>query len=82
MEWLIGLVVVLVIGGLMQNTSNDTDAGVPWISKVPVVGGLFKQQRKSLGRSELVILLRPQVIGPDSWLDELQKSAAGFSEQR
>ena len=73
---------VVVIGGLMQNTSNDTDAGVPWISKVPVVGGLFKQQRKSLGRSELVILLRPQVIGPDSWLDELQKSAAGFSEQR
>jgi MSHA biogenesis protein MshL len=73
---------VVVIGGLMQNSSDDTDAGVPWVSKVPVVGALFKQQRKSLGRSELVILLRPQVIGSDTWLEELQKSAAGFREQR
>lgn len=73
---------VVVIGGLMQNSSDNTDASVPWLGKLPLVGGLFKQQRKNLGRSELVILLRPQVIGTDTWLDELQKSAAGFREQR
>jgi len=33
-------------------------------------------------RSELVILLRPQVIGADTWLEELQKSADSFRELR
>ena len=73
---------VVVIGGLMQDTSDNTDASVPWMGKLPLVGGLFKQQRKNLSRSELVILLRPQVIGVDTWLKELQSSAASFGEQR
>ncbi|MNV71181.1 Bacterial type II and III secretion system protein [compost metagenome] len=55
---------------------------MPWLSKLPFLGVLFQQQRKDLVRSELVILLRPQVIGADTWIDELQKSAASFRELR
>lgn len=73
---------VVVIGGLLEDVSDNTDANVPWLSKLPFLGGLFQQQRKDLVRSELVILLRPQVIGADTWLDELQKSAASFREVR
>lgn len=73
---------VVVIGGLLEDVSDNTDAGVPWLSKLPFLGWFFQQQRKDLVRSELVILLRPQVIGADTWLDELQKSAASFSELR
>ena len=71
---------VVVIGGLLQNANDNTDANVPWLSKLPVLGGLFQQQRKDLERSELVILLRPQVVGADTWLEELRKSAASFGE--
>ncbi|WP_254797543.1 pilus (MSHA type) biogenesis protein MshL [Geopseudomonas aromaticivorans] len=73
---------VVVIGGLLEDVNDNTDANVPWLSKLPILGWLFQQQRKDLVRSELVILLRPQVIGADTWLEELQKSAASFRELR
>ncbi|MEK1906192.1 MAG: secretin N-terminal domain-containing protein [Pseudomonas sp.] len=73
---------VVVIGGLLQNDSDNTDAEVPWASSLPFVGSLFKQQRKSLKKSELVILMRPQVVNDDVWLDELRKSADTFKELR
>ncbi|MES2821882.1 MAG: secretin N-terminal domain-containing protein [Pseudomonadota bacterium] len=73
---------VVVIGGLLQNDTNNTDAEVPWASELPIVGNLFKQQRKNLRKSELVILVRPQVIGEEVWLDELRKSAQRFQELR
>lgn len=71
---------VVVIGGLLKNENENLDAGVPWLSELPFVGWLFQQQRKDLERSELVILLRPQVVGADTWLEELRKSAASFGE--
>jgi MSHA biogenesis protein MshL len=73
---------VVVIGGLLQNANDNTDANVPWASKLPVVGNLFKQQRKTLEKSELVILMRPQVVSDDVWLNELRKSAETFKELR
>ena len=73
---------VVVIGGLLQNNSDNTDVEIPWAGKLPLVGNLFKQQRKSLLKSELVILVRPQVISEDVWLDELRKSAETFKELR
>ena len=73
---------VVVIGGLLQNNNENTDANVPWASTLPVVGNLFKQQRKALQQSELVILMRPQVVSDEVWLQELRKSAETFKELR
>jgi len=73
---------VVVIGGLLQNSNDNSDANVPWASKLPIVGNLFKQQRKALEQSELVILMRPQVVSDDVWIDELHKSAQTFKELR
>src|SRR5690606_41644505 len=49
---------VVVIGGLLQNSNENTDAELPWAADLPIIGNLFKQQRKALSKSELVILLR------------------------
>jgi len=73
---------VVVIGGLLQNTNENTDAEVPWASTLPLVGNLFKQQRKALQKSELVILMRPQVVSDEVWLDEIRRSAESFKELR
>lgn len=54
---------VIVIGGLMQNTSRRLRAGLPGVSHLPVVGKGFSQARDSIERSELVILVRPIVSG-------------------
>ena len=68
---------VVVIGGLMQNISSNDDAGLPGVSDIPAVGSLFKQQSKRNNRSELVILLRPIVVGSNkTWSDYIKDSAS------
>ncbi len=54
---------IVVIGGLIQNSSEDSSSAVPFFSDIPLVGELFKQRRFESRKSELVILLRPVVAG-------------------
>ncbi len=72
---------VVVIGGLMQNISSNDDAGVPGISKIPLFGNFFKKKRESNSRSELVILLRPIVVGTNKTWSSYIKDSAGRIEQ-
>ncbi len=73
---------VIVIGGLMQNISRDVDAGTPFLSKVPVLGGLFKQKRQESVKSELVILLKPVVMKAGNWNQQIEQSADSFRNLR
>lgn len=57
---------IIVIGGLMRNARSNDDFGTPFLSKIPGVGNLFKSKQKSSSKTELVILLKPVVIGDDS----------------
>jgi MSHA biogenesis protein MshL len=57
---------VVVIGGLMKEATRNEKAGVPWLGRVPGLGMLFRQQRDADTKSELVILLRPQVVRDSS----------------
>jgi len=50
-----------VIGGLIQNSSEDNNSAVPFFSEIPLLGELFKQRNFESRKSELVILLRPVV---------------------
>ncbi|WP_028241196.1 pilus (MSHA type) biogenesis protein MshL [Stutzerimonas azotifigens] len=73
---------VVVIGGLMENRNTNNDANVPWASKLPFAGKLFQQQRKSFQQSELVILMRPEVVSDQVWLERLRESAETFKGLR
>lgn len=53
---------VVVIGGLIQNVTQDNNAATPWISRVPVLGAAFRQKDQSSVKRELVILLKPRVL--------------------
>ncbi len=80
---------LVVIGGLMQENSTQDEAGVPLLSKLPGLGALFRHNQTSSRKSELVILLRPQVIsdqqGWNSHLDatrqRIQKLAPELQQQ-
>ncbi len=52
----------IVLGGLMQNEIVKSKAGVPGLSKLPGVGGLFSYTSDNLIKTELVIFLRPRII--------------------
>ncbi|HEX7438446.1 MAG TPA: hypothetical protein VF308_17220, partial [Caldimonas sp.] len=56
---------IVAIGGLMTQELRDDRTGLPVLSDVPVFGGLFRQKTGSLSKRELVILIKPSVIGDE-----------------
>ena len=52
----------IVIGGLISEDNTDTKSGIPFLSKIPIIGPLFGSTTNSKNRKELVILLTPHVI--------------------
>ncbi|MDE2304559.1 MAG: pilus (MSHA type) biogenesis protein MshL [Gammaproteobacteria bacterium] len=56
---------VIVIGGLMTRQSSATDYKTPLLGSIPLLGNLFKSKQTQGAKTELVILLRPIVIGSD-----------------
>lgn len=65
---------IVVIGGLMLNSSEDNNAGVPGLHRIPGLGYLFKQKAKTGIKSELVILLKPIVVSGKEQSDYLRRS--------
>ncbi len=64
---------LVVIGGLMEDISKRLQAGAPVLGDIPVLGNLFKHQKNSSKKSELVILLRPMVVEqPQIWDRDMQ----------
>ena len=53
---------IVVIGGIKINTQTKTNTNTPGLSKVPVVGNLFKGKNESDALSEMLIFLAPRVI--------------------
>lgn len=56
---------IVAIGGLMRHESSADRSGLPGLSELPGVGGIFRQKSTSTSKRELVILIKPTVIGED-----------------
>ena len=55
-----------ILGGLMQDTLIKTSKSVPWLSDFPYIGWLFSYNKEETVTTELIIFLRPIVIGDDT----------------
>ncbi|AIW15154.1 pilus (MSHA type) biogenesis protein MshL [Vibrio tubiashii] len=65
---------VVVIGGLMKSNTFDQVSKVPFLGDVPALGHLFRNTTKLTQKTELVILLKPSVVGVNTWQKELERS--------
>lgn len=52
----------IALGGLIQNKLNRTTSGVPVVSRIPVVGDLFKQTGDQVTKTELLVLITPKIM--------------------
>ena len=52
----------VLLGGMIQDQEVDGKTGVPLLSSIPLVGGLFGSTDKSRHRTELIILITPRVL--------------------
>jgi len=52
----------IVIGGLIREDTNKTRSGIPFLSRIPILGWLFGNTTDDTTRTEIIILLTPHVI--------------------
>ena len=52
----------IMLAGLITDGSNRSASGIPGLSRLPVIGGLFGQQGSSTTRDELIVLITPTVV--------------------
>lgn len=55
-----------VIGGLYKNSKGVTETSVPFLSRIPVIGWLFKSRDRVEGNEELLIFITPRIIKSQS----------------
>lgn len=65
----------VVLGGLISEQDKKDTGGVPGISRIPLLGNLFKNNTKSKSRTELIIFIQPHVVQ-----DNFQLSKASHNE--
>ncbi len=51
----------IVLGGLIMDSKQDNRSGIPVLSRLPLVGALFRNTGRTKDRTELIILMRPEV---------------------
>lgn len=56
----------VLIGGLMSRRVTDSEAGVPYLKDIPVLGGLFESNKRRANKTELVIMIVPYIVETDA----------------
>lgn len=52
----------VVLGGLRQIQSSENTQATPWLSKIPILGWIFKDQGNAADRSNLVLMVTPEIV--------------------
>jgi len=53
---------MIVIGGLLQKKELTSEERVPVISRIPIMGNLFKDSHKTETQTELIVVIEPKII--------------------
>jgi general secretion pathway protein D len=61
----------IVIGGLRDQQTTKSSAGVPFLSSLPLIGGLFGTTKKEKHKTELFIFLTPRILTTDADVDSV-----------
>ena len=73
----------VVIGGIMKDNSSTSEAGVPYLKEIPIIGWLFKKSSWQKDFEELVVFITPRVLSAGSenlptaeqmWRDRLRQT--------
>ena len=51
-----------VIGGIYDNSRTETVIGIPYLSKLPIIGALFRSTQIEESQTELLIMVTPTIV--------------------
>ncbi len=63
----------IVLGGLIEETTNKGRSGVPFLQRIPGLGALFRSSNDSLSRSETLVLITPTVVESTAKLERVSR---------
>jgi len=69
----------ILLGGLGKEEKTEDTQGIPGLSKVPILGALFRNQTKKTIRAELLIMLTPIIIEGDKLVTPNDKEKETFN---
>lgn len=72
----------VVIAGLIGDTRQTQDNGVPFLKDIPVLGNLFKRQSVTRQRTELAIFVTPYIVRNDADADAIRERVRKRMEER
>ena len=53
---------IMVLGGLLQDGYSQSNDAVPWLSSIPGIGALFRNEKRQITKTNLMVFLRPYII--------------------
>jgi type IV pilus assembly protein PilQ len=53
---------IAILGGLEENSKNDSGSGVPFLARIPLIKYLFSRRVRTARKSKLSVLIKPTVI--------------------
>ncbi len=80
----------IVLGGILKDTSNTSENGIPYLKDVPILGWLFKNMKWQKDFEELMVFITPRIASAGSenlpaaeqlWREQMKKTEgdkAGF----
>jgi type II secretory pathway component GspD/PulD (secretin) len=68
----------IIIGGLIREDTTRSRAGIPFLSKIPILGYLFGNTINEKTRNELIILLTPHVMRT---IEEAKDVTSGYIDR-
>ena len=73
----------IVIGGILKDTGQESESGIPYLKNVPVLGWLFKNHTWQKDFEELVVFITPRISDAGSenlptadqlWREQMKKT--------
>jgi general secretion pathway protein D len=52
----------VLLGGLISESGTNSSAGVPVLSRIPILGSAFRSDQKKKDKTELVLLITPRIL--------------------
>ena len=66
-----------VVGGLFSDSNSRGDSGIPGLKNLPIIGSAFRTDTRSSTKTELLIFLRPYIIGGPREMSDLASALQG-----
>ncbi len=73
---------IIVLGGLIQDTVQDNVDKVPLLGNIPLLGHLFKVEKRNRMKTNLMVFMRPRVLRDVASSDTLSSDRYEFIRQK